>query len=128
EAVQEQYRRLGLDRPLHEQYVRYIADFLEGDWGFSYLAGASVRQLFAQRLAASAELALFAFILACVAAISLGLGSTYLRGRFDGVVRAVATLAMGTPPFWFGLLALLVFFEYLDVAPGPVGRLESAPV
>lgn len=126
-AIQEQYRRLGLDRPLFEQYTRYIADFVQGDWGFSYVAGTSVRQLFSQRLAATVELSLIAFLMAGIAAVLLGLAATFFRGKFDGVVRVIATIAMGTPPFWFGFLGLLLFFELMGWAPGPVGRLGNTP-
>lgn len=124
-AIQEQYRRLGLDLPLYEQYARYISDFVRGDWGFSYVAGAPVMELFAQRVAATVELSLLAFLMAGLAAVLLGLAATFFRGRLDSMVRVIATIAMGTPPFWFGFLGLLLFFELLGWSPGPVGRLGT---
>lgn len=127
ETVTEVAARLGLDRPLLEQYVIYVRDFVRGEWGHSYSAGAPVSTLFGQRLGASVELALAAFLIAASAAVGLGALATFRRGLADGLVRVVANAAMGTPPFWFGLLALLLFFELLGWAPGPGGRLGSSP-
>lgn len=128
EVVQQQVERMGLDRPLPEQYVRYIVDFVRGDWGFAYSAGAPVRDVIAQRLPASVELALAAFALATLFGVSFGILATFLRGRWDGAVRLSAFLAMGIPPFWIALIGLMVFFEGLGWAPPPGGRLGNVPV
>lgn len=115
--------QMGLDKPLVVQYVDYIVSFLRGDWGFSYGAGKPVLPLIAERLPASAELALFAFILAFVAAVGLTVLVSFTRSRLlDGVLRAVSFVSVGVPPFWISLLLLMLFFERLGWFPGPVGR------
>jgi len=126
EALQAQIRRMGLDRPLVEQYWIYATDFVRGDWGFSYVAGVPVRQLMAQRLPASIELGIAAFFIATLLAVSLAVFATYVRRGVDLPVRVSSFLALGIPPFWFGLISLMVFFEWLGIAPGPVGRLAFA--
>ena len=122
EAVRE---KLGLDLPLWQQYGQFITDFFTGDWGFSYSAGQPVMQQMASRLPASLELGFYAFLLAFLGAIVLGLYSTYRPQKIvDGTVRGLSIFGLGMPPFWLGLILLIVFFEALDWFPGPGGRLE----
>ena len=120
EALQAQMERMGLHLSLPEQYWRYIADFLQGDWGFSYGAGQPVLVQFQARLPASIELGIYAFLFAFVAAVVLALLATYRRRPVvDGAVRALSIFGMGMPPFWLALLLLVVFHEALGLFPGP---------
>ncbi len=115
---------IGLDRPLYVQYWRYVSDFFRGDWGYSYSDSASVRSLIGERAPATIELALYSFALTMGAAVGLALLSTYRhRPATDRIVRGVSYLGFGTPPFFLGLLLLIVFFKTLHVLPGPEGRL-----
>lgn len=124
-AVTALNHQLGLDRPLYVQYWRYVSDFFRGNWGYSYSDGATVRNLIGERAPATIELALFSFVIAMLAAVSLALLSTYRhRPITDRLVRGVSYLGFGTPPFFLGLLLLVVFFKSLHVLPGPEGRLS----
>lgn len=115
--------QLGLDKPLITQYLDYIFDFFTGDWGFSYGAGRPVLPLIAERLPASGELALFAFLTAFIAAVGLTVLVSFTGSRIlDGVLRALSFVGVGVPPFWISLLLLMLFFERLGWFPGPVGR------
>jgi peptide/nickel transport system permease protein len=125
QAIDAQVAAMGLNDPLPVQYAKYISGFLTGNWGFSYSSGQPVTTQIADRLPASLELGLCAFVLAFIAALALALLSTYRRRPiFDGVVRSVAFFGLSIPPFWFGLLVLIVFFSFLGVLPGPEGRLS----
>ena len=125
-AVQAQIRHLGLDQPLYLQYAKYITQFFRGDWGFVYGAGQSVTQQLGARLPASIELGLYAFGFAATMAVSLAVAVVYRRSRIlDGIVRAIAFVAYGTPPFWFGLMGLYFFFSLTHLLPGPEGRLGA---
>lgn len=125
EAIEAQRERLGLNDPLWTQYWNYITDFLTGDWGFSFGAGQPVTTQVWNRLPASIELGLYAFVLCFVFAVGLALFVTYRRRPLaDGTVRGISFFGLGTPPFWFGLVLLIVFFEYLGWLPGPEGRLS----
>jgi peptide/nickel transport system permease protein len=125
EAIEAQRERLGLNDSLPTQYWNYITDFLQGDWGFSFGAGQPVTTQVGNRLPASIELGLYAFLLCFVFAVGLALFVTYRRRPLaDGTVRGISFIGLGTPPFWFGLVLLIVFFEYLGWLPGPEGRLS----
>jgi peptide/nickel transport system permease protein len=123
-AVTALNHQLGLDRPLYVQYWRYISDFFQGNWGYSFSEGESVRKLIGERAPATIELAIFSFIITMLAAVGLALLSTYRhRPITDRIVRGVSYLGFGTPPFFLALLLLIVFFSTLHILPGPEGRL-----
>jgi len=115
--------QMGLDKPLVVQYLDYIRNFFTGDWGYSYGAGKPVLPLIAERLPASIELAVFAFVSAFAAAVLLTVLVSFSRSRIlDGILRALSFVSVGVPPFWISLLLLMLFFERLGWFPGPVGR------
>lgn len=125
EALDQLRAQLGLNGSLWSQYWIYIGNFLVGDWGFSYSTGQPVAMQIASRFPATLELGLFAFILGFAAAVILALFAVYRRGPVDAAAKGVSFFAMGVPPFWFGLVLLLVFFEHLGWLPGPDGRLST---
>lgn len=125
QAIAAAEDQMGLHQPVSTQYYTYMTSFLRGDWGFSFSAGQPVTTQISSRLPASIELGLYAFLLAAVAALLLALLSTYRRRPVvDGTVRALAFFGLSMPPFWFGLLVLLLFFSFLGILPGPEGRLS----
>jgi ABC-type dipeptide/oligopeptide/nickel transport system permease component len=124
EQLQAVRHQMGLDKSLLVQYWDYVSQFFRGDWGFSFGSGQNVTTLLGDRLPASIELAVYAFLGAFVAAVVFALLATYRRRRLvDGAVRSISFLGLGTPPFWLALLVLLLFFVWLNVLPGPEGRL-----
>ena len=125
DVVQRQYEAMGLDQPLYVQYWRFVSDFFQGDWGYSYSIGNTVNAEFSARLPATIELGLYAFLFAFVGAVVFALLSTYRRRKtVDGVVQGTAFLGLGMPPFFVGLLGLLVLSSWLGILPGPEGRLS----
>lgn len=127
-AIEATRVRLGLHEPLHVQYWNYVSNFVQGDWGFSFGAGQPVTTQIVNRLPATIELGLYAFLFAFVAAVALALLATYRhRPAVDGTVRALSFFGLGTPPFWLALMLLVVFSESLGIFPGPGGRLSTGP-
>jgi ABC-type dipeptide/oligopeptide/nickel transport system permease component len=125
QAINEQIKAMGLDQPLWVQYWRYITAFLRGDWGFAYSVGQPVTTAIGSRLGASMELGLYAFFGALFFAVLAALLATYRRRPIvDGVVRGASSLGLGIPPFWFGLIVLLLFSQTFPILPGPEGRLS----
>jgi ABC-type dipeptide/oligopeptide/nickel transport system permease component len=124
QALASVSHQIGLDKPLFTQYWLYISNFFRGDWGYSYSDGQSVKSLIGERLPATIELALFSFVFTMISSVVLALLVTYRRRPLaDRILRAVAYLGFGTPPFFVALLLLIVFFRSLHWLPGPEGRL-----
>jgi peptide/nickel transport system permease protein len=120
-------KALGLDRPLHEQYVNWLKAFLEGDWGFSYMDGRPALERILERVPATLELMGSAFGLALVLAIVFGSLAAIRRGKqADRVASALSFMGISMPVFWLGLILQLVFAVELRWFPsagrlGPMG-------
>ena len=124
QAIEHEKVALGLTKPLFEQYGTYLATFVQGQWGFDYNSGVPVLQEVVARLPASLELGFYALLMAFVGAVLTAVMSVYFDWKVpDYLFRAGAYFSLGSPPFWVGLMALVVFAEYLHVLPGPTGRL-----
>jgi ABC-type dipeptide/oligopeptide/nickel transport system permease component len=127
EALKAQEKAMGIGEPVWTQYWKYVKGFVTGDWGFAYSVGQPVRQQIGSRLPATLELGFYAFLIAILLSVLFALLATYRRRPIvDGVVRAFSFFGLGTPPFWFGLIALLLFSQTWHIFPGPDGRLSSA--
>jgi ABC-type dipeptide/oligopeptide/nickel transport system permease component len=126
EAVIALRHQMGLDQPLPLQYWSYLSGFFRGDWGISYTLSEPVTQQVGERLPASLELGLVAFLLTSICVVALALAATYgrRRGFVDHGARLFAYLSLGTPPFLVGLFLLVVFSKWLNVLPGPEGELS----
>ena len=117
--VEELRHRLGLDAPLTTQYVRFMRGVAHGDLGRSLRTGQSVVTSIAERLPATAELALAAVALAVVIAIPLGVVAAVRRGSWIDHAAMVAALAgVSVPGFWLG--PLLAFFFSVELGWLPV--------
>lgn len=125
EAIEQVRRQLGLDRPLPEQFLRYLQDLARGDLGLSLTTGQPVLQELMQRLPASLEMVLLALVVACAVAIPMGVLAATRQGSWiDQVCRVVTTAGVSLPTFFTGLLLSYVFYFLLGWAPSPLGRLD----
>ncbi|MGD9832625.1 MAG: ABC transporter permease [Piscinibacter sp.] len=125
EAIEQVRVQLGLDRPLPEQFFRYLADLARGELGTSLTTGQPVLQELMTRLPASIEMVLLALALACAIALPLGvLAATRPGSWIDQLCRLVTTAGVSLPTFFTGLLLAYVFYYLLGWAPSPLGRLD----
>jgi ABC-type dipeptide/oligopeptide/nickel transport system permease component len=125
ESIAEIRKSLGLDKPLPEQFVRYVDDLAHGDLGNSLATGRSVLAEITSRLPASAELTLFGLIISMAIAIPLGILAAVKQGSWiDHTCRIVATAGVSLPVFFTGLLLVYFFYFRLGWAPAPLGRLD----
>jgi len=116
ERVEALRAKVGLDRPMAEQYVVWIADLLRGDFGTSLWTGRPVIEEIGAAAVVTVELSVIALLLAVVVAIPLGCLAAYARASWlDVVLRVVTVAGITIPPFWLGIVLLLIVFA---VAPG----------
>ena len=125
EAIEQIRVKLGLDKPLYIQFVRYVEDLAHGDLGNSLTTGQPVGQEIKTRLPASAELTLLGLIVSVLIAVPLGiLAATRPNSLIDHSCRVIATAGVSLPVFFTGLILIYVFYYHLGWAPPPLGRLD----
>ena len=108
----------GLDRPLHVQYLDWLAKALHGDFGTSFQNHLPVGPELLARLPVTLELAILAFIIANVIAVPLGaLAAYHHQQRTDSVISSIATLMGAVPSFWLATLLVLVLALTFKVLP-----------
>jgi len=111
---------LGLDRPLPEQFIRYVGQLAHGDFGRSVMTSNRVSTDIARFFPATLELATAALLVAVLLGVPLGVYAAVRQGRWvDTVIRVVCLSGYSIPIFVLALLALLVFYATLQWAPGP---------
>lgn len=125
EELIAQYEKLmGLDKPLYVQFWNYVRELARGDLGDSWRTGQPVLKELGERLPATVELALSAFLIALVVGISLGVLAAVTTGSWlDQAVRLYATLGASQALFWLALLCVHIFYYVLRWAPAPLDRL-----
>lgn len=118
--------RLGLDRPIYEQYFRYMGQLLSGDLGDSLQTSKSVTFDIGSRWPATIELASSALILALCWSVPFGIVSALRRRSIlDRLANFFSGLGVSVPEFWLGMILLLVFFGILEWAPAATGRTQG---
>jgi len=104
----------GLDRPLPIQYEKFMSRLVHGDLGSSLFYGVGAGHLVLQRLPVTLWLICFGALLSVLIAVPLAVVAATHRDRIpDHVVRAVPLVGLGFPPFWLGIVLLLVFGLHL---------------
>ena len=120
--------KLGLDKPLWEQYFLFVGNLLQGDFGRSFVYNIPVLDLIGGRLPATLELVLTSVLTATVLGVSLGIYAGY---RPDGwlakTIMAVSVLGFSVPSFWVGLILILTFAVNLGWLPAG-GRGDTVTV
>ena len=127
EQIDDLRAHYGLDRPLAVQYGIFLRNAVRGDFGASYShQGRAVSDVLSERLPATLELTLFAFVLAIVVAIPAGmLASVRPQGWFDRVGTVGALLGISMPGFWLGIVLMIIFGLRLHWLPIS-GRIDLA--
>lgn len=110
--------KLGYDRPLYEQYVRYMGRLVQGDFGQSVRYRSPVMPLILQRLPATINLTLAAIFVTLLIAIPAGITSALKRNTLvDSGVMFFAMLGQCVPNFWLGLMLIILFGVTLRILP-----------
>ncbi|GMG85016.1 ABC transporter permease [Paralimibaculum aggregatum] len=126
EQLEEVRARLGLDRPLVEQYVTYIGRVLQGDLGHTIRGEQPVLELLLLRLPNTLVLASAALLIAATIGMTLGFVAAYKRGTWiDTVLMTTAILGVSMPHFWLGLILLFYFAVQLQWFPVAGNGIEN---
>jgi len=121
EQVERVRRQLGLDRPLYEQYLSFVARAARGDLGRSIHTRRPVAQEIAFRIPYTVRMAIAAMLVAIVMGIGLGaIAALHHQSILDYGTMIVALAGVSLPSFWFGLVLILVFSLHLKWLP-PTG-------
>jgi peptide/nickel transport system permease protein len=119
QEVIDHYKELyGLDRPMHEQYYRYVLGILQGDLGYSLSDQRPVTELLVEAIPATLELGLTALVISMVVGIPLGIIAALNRNKpIDRFVMTFAVLGFSIPNFFLGILLILLFSMTLRWLP-----------
>ncbi|NLX10025.1 MAG: ABC transporter permease [Chloroflexi bacterium] len=122
EEIAARRAALGLDDPVGQQYLAYLAGLVRGDLGESLISGQPVSEMLADSFVPTATLSLLALVLAVALGVLLGVlagAAPYaiVRAAADGT----ASLALSTPVYWTATLAIYLFTVVLGLLPGVGG-------
>lgn len=109
----------GLDQPLTKQYVIFLTNAIQGDFGPSWKwQGESAMGLVVQRLPATLELAGFALLVSALIALPIGVLAAVAKGsRWDAAAKIIALLGQSLPAFWLGIVLMWIFSVHLGWFP-----------
>lgn len=128
EVCDDFLRRHGLDKPIPVQFVVYMGEILQGDFGRSFRFSMPVTEILAQRLPITIELAFAALFISVIIGIPLGVISAIRHNTWADVTTMLwANIGVSMPVFWLGLMLAYVFSLTLKGTPfqlPPSGRLS----
>ena len=117
EVLAQERARLGLDKPVLQQFMDWMTGIMVGDFGVSMWTGRPVWDEIASRLQLSMQVAIMATILATLIAIPLGtLAALFKDTWIDRTIQVFAIAGLAVPSFWLGMLmimGLLIFFNWI---------------
>ncbi len=126
-------RRLGLDVPIHVQYVRWTGQILQGNLGTSLRGELPVVEQILPRLPVTLELGVMAIVIGLLIALPVGIYSAIRQDTaFDYLGRSVAIIGLATPNFWLGIMVMIYPaiwwgwsppMEYIPFTEDPLGNL-----
>lgn len=118
DVIAAAHARLGLDQPVPVQFARFVGNALQGDLGTSIIQQAPVTAIILERLGASLFLLTYSALIAVLLAVPLAILSAARHGRpIDHAIRIGGMIGFAMPPFWIGLLLMLLFGLTLGLFP-----------
>jgi peptide/nickel transport system permease protein len=118
EQIRELREGLGLDRSFAVQFVHFLGNAVQGEFGLSLRQGAKVSRLIAERFPATLELALVAALMALVIGVPMGVYAALRRGSFlSQLLMMISLLGVSLPTFLIGILLILLFAVTLGWFP-----------
>ena len=129
DAKERLIAKYGLDEPIPQQYLKWLGNIVQGDFGYSNIAKKPVQEAIAERIPYTIELAMWAIIPVIAGGIWLGIVSgTHHNQPLDHGIRIFSLVGWSMPDFVFGLLILLLFYTVLGWFPPGYLSYESEAV
>ena len=131
EAVARIRAELGLDKPYHIRYLKWLGNAVQGNLGRSLQRNEKVSEMIWERLPASLEMTFFAMVVALLLAVPIGVISATREGRLtDNLLSLFSLFWVSMPGFWIAIIAVLLFSLHLGIFPisgrgGPLWDLEG---
>ncbi|MEO0388786.1 MAG: ABC transporter permease, partial [Pseudomonadota bacterium] len=120
--------QLGLDDPFPVQYLRFLSNAVQGDFGISYRQGRPVAEILVERAPATLELAAVSGVLAIGFGVALGVFTAIRRdGLLSNVIMTVSLVGVSLPTFLIGILLIYLFSVELGWLPS-FGRGETVAI
>jgi len=117
-TVELMRERLGLDKPVHEQYLKWVGSFIRGDFGVSLAYDVPVSALLAEAIPNTLRLTVAALLLHVFVGVALGIASAARRySLFDRINTVAALFVYSIPSFWLALMLILLFSLKLGILP-----------
>ncbi|MEM8729744.1 MAG: ABC transporter permease [Pseudomonadota bacterium] len=128
EIKQQAIEKLGLDKPVFEQYGYFILRALQGDLGNSFIYDEPALKLILEAMPATLELAISSLVLAMVFGIPLGMVAGYWPDAwFSKLIMSASILGFSLPSFWVGLMLIVLFAVHWGLLPSG-GRGDTVSV
>lgn len=125
--IKQMIREFGLDKPIWEQWYKWMGELLSGNLGFSATAGMSVADAIARFMPATLELTVVTIFPLVLGGFWLGVLSARHQNRpIDQVTRVTSVVGWSLPNFVLGLFLLMIFFGYLGWVSD--GRISVASI
>jgi peptide/nickel transport system permease protein len=110
--------QLGLDKPLYEQYLSWLVNVLQGDWGISFRTFRPIIAEVAERYPNTLELAAAAMIAAALIGIPAGIvAAVKQNSHLDYLCMTLSLFGVSMPSFWLGIMFILIFSVQLRLLP-----------
>jgi peptide/nickel transport system permease protein len=123
EEAEELRHRLGLDRPIYEQYTIWVGGILRGDLGESLVTRESVRGELGERLEVTLELGCLSLVLTVLMGVPIGVIAAVRRDSLlDYILRSTAILGLAVPGFWIAIVALVYASIWFGWSPPIIYR------
>lgn len=111
-------KQYGLDKPFFIQYIIWMGNAARGDFGTSLRDHVNARLVIQERIPATLQLTVGSFVMAIAVGLPLGVMSAIKRGTlWDYIGRSWALLGQALPPYWLGVMLVLLFAVILDWLP-----------
>ncbi len=122
-------QQLGLDEPVYVRYVKWLASFAQGNWGYSFTSRIPALDLILQRLPTTLAVVGTAYVLAVLIALPLGITTaTRQYSWYDHVATGLSFAGFSLPTFFTGVLAIVIFSVQLHWLPMVYDRQVQDPI